>query len=455
MVQQSVIAVFDIGKTNKKVFLIDEQYQVVWENAINLDEIEDEDGFPCENVQDLSDWVINNYHLITQLTEYAIKAVNFSAYGASFVHLDSGYKVCSHLYNYLKPFPSDLQHQFYQEYDPNGNFAIETSSPVLGNLNSGMQLYYLKYKKPEHFQRIKYSLHLPQYLSFLIGNQIYSEITSIGCHTNLWDFNKNQYHSWVEEEGFSSILPPIHKQHYFINSKNNAEIKYVGTGLHDSSAALAPYLISCKQPFVLISTGTWCISLNPFNHSVLTKDELEMDCLCYLTYEGKPVKSSRLFAGNEHEIEVKRLSIHYNKPIDYFKNIGFDAEIFDTLKLAESNVGWNAQDKMTKESRFKTRDLINFETYEMAYHQLMIDLVEQQVFSTQLVIQDTQVQHLYVDGGFSKNEIYMSLLAIAFPKLKVFASIVSQASSIGAALIIHKTWNSKPIPNNIIQLKPY
>jgi len=38
-----------------------------------------------------------------------------------------------------------------------------------------------------------------------------SEFTSIGCHTMLWDYAKNDYHRWVYEEGIDKILPPIAK----------------------------------------------------------------------------------------------------------------------------------------------------------------------------------------------------------------------------------------------------
>ena len=41
----NVVAIFDIGKTNKKVFLFNEHYQIVWEKSINLEETVDEDGF--------------------------------------------------------------------------------------------------------------------------------------------------------------------------------------------------------------------------------------------------------------------------------------------------------------------------------------------------------------------------------------------------------------------------
>jgi sugar (pentulose or hexulose) kinase len=95
------------------------------------------------------------------------------------------------LYNYLKPYPESLQKQFYNTYGREAEFAFRTASPVLGSLNSGMQLYRIKYEKPELFKEIKYALHLPQYLSFLISGKVCSDITSIGCHTNLWDFQKN------------------------------------------------------------------------------------------------------------------------------------------------------------------------------------------------------------------------------------------------------------------------
>ncbi len=89
--------------------------------------------------------------------------------------------------------------------------------------------------------------------------------------------------------------------------------------MHDSSAALIPYLIAFDDPFVLVSTGTWCISMNPFNHTALTENELKNDCLCYLAYNGAPVKSSRLFAGNEHEQQVIRLAAYFNVNIDFTK----------------------------------------------------------------------------------------------------------------------------------------
>ncbi len=96
-----------------------------------------------------------------------------------------------------------------------------------------------------------------------------------------------------------------------------------------------------------------------------------------------------------------------------------------------------------------------FENYEVAYHCLLLDIMQQQFASTQSVIQHTNVNRIFVDGGFSNNSIYMHLLSSAFPQLEVYAASVAQATALGAALAIHTSWNSKPIPTDIVELKYY
>jgi len=91
----------------------------------------------------------------------------------------------------------------------------------------------------------------------------------------------------------------------------------MGFGVHDSSAALIPYLKAQKNPFLLISTGTWSISINPFN-----KEKLR-----------KKLKKS---------------------PKKYFK--------------LESIASYSNEVSKT--------DLANFSTFKKAYHQLMIELME-------------------------------------------------------------------------------
>ena len=453
MKKTKVIAIFDVGKTNKKLLLFDEQYKLVHEVSKQFEETVDEDGFPCEDVHTLTQWIKDSFDAITDDANFDVRAVNFSAYGASFVYLDNNLNVCLPLYNYLKPYPAGLQQQFYDTYGGESLVAMQNASPVLGNLNSGMQLYRLKYEKPEAFAEIKHALHLPQYLGFILTSKVSSDITSIGCHTNLWNFQNNKYHKWVELENILPTLAPVLDCESIAGYAN--ETIPVGVGLHDSSSALIPYFAAFQEPFVLLSTGTWCISMNPFNHTQLSDYELHQDCLCYLSYKSNPVKASRLFAGYEHEQQTKRLAAHFNKPLNYFATVLYNVEILNGLKsqkAVEADAGTGA---MVHRSDFAERNLNDFASYEEAYHQLIADIMVQQIKSTTLVLSGTPVKRIFVDGGFSKNSIYMHLLANAFAGIEVYAATVAQASALGAALAIHQHWNSKPLAASLIELKLY
>ncbi|WP_257668939.1 FGGY-family carbohydrate kinase [Parapedobacter tibetensis] len=446
-----VIAIFDVGKTNKKLFLFNEQYKIVFERSARFTETVDEDGDPCENLESLRLSVFDSLHEVFRKPEFEVRAINFAAYGASLVYLDENGKPLTPLYNYLKPYPEELQRKFYETYSGEETFAYTTASPVLGSLNSGMQLYRIKYENPALFERIHYALHLPQYLSFLVSGRMYSDMTSIGCHTNLWDFTKNDYHEWVRHEGIISKLAPLAPADEVFPASFPGNGYGVGVGLHDSSSALIPYLVSFHEPFVLISTGTWCISLNPFNHTPLTKAELDADCLCYMQYKGAPVKASRLFAGYEHEQQVKRISEHFGQSSSKYRSIPYNKNIVAKLR-AET---MHPKPIGGKVSAFAQRQLSAFASYEEAYHRLIMDLVDLQRISTQLIVTGSQVKRIFVDGGFSKNTIYMNLLAEAFPEMEVFAASMAQATAVGAALAIHGAWNNRPLPNDLIELRFY
>lgn len=448
-----VILIFDVGKTNKKILLFDEQYKIVYEESTCLDETTDEDGFVCENVDALTAWVQQKFDEATANEVYDVRAVNFSGYGASFVNLGEDLKPVTPLYNYLKPFPEHLKEQFYNDYGGESLIAKDTASPVLGNLNSGMQLYRLKYDKPEMFSKIKFALHLPQYLAFILTGQVYTDITSIGCHTQLWDFQENEYHRWVTNEGIDKLFASIYPGDKTIPVKDKNIVS--GVGLHDSSAALVPYLATFEEPFILLSTGTWCISLNPFNHSMLSDYELHQDCLCYITYQGGPVKASRLFAGYEHEQQVKRLAAHFNMPQGYYKSVLYNEALAHSLHAVNSVQHLNNPTAMVEQSGFDKRPLDGFSNYEEAYHQLIYDIIVQQIRSTKLVLSGTAVKQIFVDGGFGNNPVYMNMLESAFPQLKVYAAEVGQASALGAAMAIHQSWNRKAMPEDMVALRQF
>jgi sugar (pentulose or hexulose) kinase len=449
MNREPVIAIFDIGKTNKKLFLFNESYELVFEKSARFIETADDDGFPCENLEVLRLSVFDSLKEIFSLEKFKVQAINFSAYGASLVYVNEHGDPLTPLYNYLKPFPQGLSEKFYNNYGGEEEFSLQTASPVLGSLNSGLQLYRLKHEKPDILKNLRFALHFPQYLSFLLSGKFYSDMTSIGSHTALWNYNLNSYHDWIYKEKLIRYLAPVENSNTTFPSGPEYECK-VGVGLHDSSAALIPYLINFSTPFILISTGTWSISMNPFNEAPLTADELKNDCLCYMQYQGKPVKASRLHTGLEHEKQSKRIAEFFSQDVGKYRDIAFNSELINSLR---PNI--RGTDKISDGFSFHKKNLSDFTSDIEAYHHLILDIVRLQYISTRLVMDNSEMKRIFVDGGFSNNSIFMNLLANAFPDQEVYAASMAQATALGAALVIHTDWNTKSIPSDLIELKYY
>ncbi|WP_430427167.1 FGGY-family carbohydrate kinase [Maribacter litoralis] len=442
----NVTAIFDIGKTNKKFFLFDEDHQEIYREYTRFEPIIDEDGHPTEDLHSLQVWLKEVFDRILNAKEHNITAINFSTYGASFVHLDENGKVLTPLYNYTKPMDEKVLNDFYEKYGPKNEFVKATGSSDSGMLNSGMQLFWIKHTKPEIYEKIAFSLHLPQYLSYVFTGIPLSEYTSIGCHTGLWNYADKDYHSWVYKEGIHRILPPIVSTETSINMNYNGKRIKIGVGIHDSSAALLPYVRSIKQKFILVSTGTWSIALNPFSQEHLTEKDIEKNCINYMRINGKPAKASRIFLGNEYSLQVKKLTKYFNVPKDYHKSVAFSYDTFFAI-MKDFNYCFKWEGIEDKNMPMETK--FNFDQFEHAYHQLMVELVLLQVDSIKTAAGDDVIEKLYIDGGFSDNDVYIKLVSHYLRNMELRTTDSSLGSALGAAIAISDTkLNSKFLKKN-------
>ncbi len=65
----NITVVFDIGRTNKKYILFDDNFKVVEEVSESLPETTDEDGFPTEDLNLLTEWVTSHWQKILEKTQ--------------------------------------------------------------------------------------------------------------------------------------------------------------------------------------------------------------------------------------------------------------------------------------------------------------------------------------------------------------------------------------------------
>ena len=433
-------AVFDIGKTNKKFLLFDSALSVVSNTSVQFDPVEDDDGEPCEDLASLCEWMRSTVRdCINDVGSNGLSSINFSTYGASLVHVGEDGIPVAPLYNYLRSYPQDILDDFHSKHGNPDNFAAATGSPVWGMLNSGLQLYWIKRAKPDLYRRIHRTMHLPQYCSFMFGGHMHDEATSLGCHTGMWDFSRSDYHPWLELEGVRSVIPPMCASDATFPLMSPAQTGpsiRVGAGVHDSSSALYPYLRAFDKPFLFVSTGTWIVTMNPFGDGTLMPRDLEAGALLYIAPTRQPVKASRQFLGFEHEHHTQRIAEAFGTTPDAVRAVQFDHVALEESR--ECGHPFASSTHLASGAMEEDRwDPAEFESVELAYHALVDGIVLLEMEAIALARGSTEIETVFVDGGFAKNPIFLTLLARALSPVELATTELAQATAFGAALLVN------------------
>jgi sugar (pentulose or hexulose) kinase len=431
------ILIFDIGKTNKKILLFDSGLKILHEEETIFEEIADDEGFLGDDIERLEQWILDACTRFMKDDRLVLRGINFTTYGATLMYLDDQGRRLTPVYNYLKPMPTGVVEPLYEAFGGKAEFCRNTASPALGMLNSGFQGLWLKQMKPEIFRQVKTILHFPQYLSHLLTGKVSSEHTSIGCHTGLWDFDHMSYHPWTKQLG-DTLPDPEPVETTYPCTLFDTSVP-VGIGIHDSSSSLVPYLMNSQDEFILVSTGTWCISMNPFNSDPLSADQLKNDCLANLSIRQKPVISSRLFMGRIHDVNVGRLSRLFDVDNSTYKTVAMDEELIRVLNQKSKGERVFFFGGLPDNYVDLSIEKDTFLSFEEAYHRLVMDLVDLTKESIELIIgKKDKTKKIYLSGGFSKNQIFLKLIASRFPEKRVYTSEVANATSLGAALVLWK-----------------
>jgi sugar (pentulose or hexulose) kinase len=427
------IAVYHLQRYWKKLVLFDQDFKVVFEEVQMFEDISDSDGFPCEDLHKITNWILQSWERLEADTRFDVKAVNFTSYGPALVHLNQNGEPIAPLFDSRKKIPEDLEARFFKTYGSQDKMALETYSPYLHMGNAGIQLYWLKHAHPTLFQKIKNTLFLPQYCSFLFTTNFLTEHTNLGGYTMLWDYKNRRYDQWAYEEGFVEIFPKIATneeagltpfRHHFIP---------VGTGILDTVAGLIPFAKRNIDPFLLLSTGSSFTVLNPFATKDLSLDDLKKDCLCYLAFDGSMVKASRLMLGLWHEQYTKKFASHFFRESSFYKSVNYDPVLAANIHSLPTLL----DDYYNTKPDFKAASLDEFASYELAYHKLISDIIRIQLQAIFLAGENlVTIKKMYVEGIFAENTLFMKMLTDSLPQLKIKSSDLNEGPALGAALAV-------------------
>jgi L-fuculokinase len=235
----------------------------------------------------------------------AIEALVPVAHGAAAVLLDSEEQV------HFAPDYEDRAFELVAEtYRTQRDPFAETFSPFLPlGLNLGRQLYFLESGHALQFKRIQSCLLYPQYWAWRMCGEKASEVTSLGCHTDLWQPREAKPSKLADRRGWSRMIPALRAASDTLGRVSAELVRATGLdpacrvqcGIHDSNASYLSHLIGrpSAEPFSVVSSGTWIIVMA--HGSDLSRLGESNDMLANVDALGQAVPTARFMGGREYE----------------------------------------------------------------------------------------------------------------------------------------------------------
>jgi sugar (pentulose or hexulose) kinase len=291
------LIVLDIGKTNAKLALIDTDGRILAEQR-RPNTIRTDGPYPHHDVDGIWDWLLATCRSFARMAH--VTAIVPVTHGATAALVDETGLVLPVL-DYETPL-ADVDYEAVRPpYE-------ETCSPDLpAGLNLGRQLAWLAQRFPMEFSRTHHILMYPQYWGWRLGGAAAAEVTSLGCHTDLWDPVRQRHSSLVARMDWQRLMPPLAAPGDAVGRLSRDVSAATGLppeceilcGIHDSNASLLRYL---RQPGAgaaqtVLSTGTWLIAA-AFG-TPLARLREQADMLANTSAFGEAVACMRFMAGRE------------------------------------------------------------------------------------------------------------------------------------------------------------
>ncbi len=332
-------AIIDVGKTNAKITLAEvETAAELAHRSIGSRVIED-GPYPHLDVARLWDFLCDALADLNRETR--IDAISITAHAAAGAFIDGdsdgdGLTLPALDYEYLA---LDDEADAYDAVRP--DFS-ETFSPRLpGGLNLGAQIFWQERHFPDAVKKASAYVTYAQYWAWRLSGVAATEMCSLGAHTDLWNARTRTWSSLVERMRWGELLAPLRSAFDVLGPVRPALAGRLGLkpdvpvicGIHDSSASLLTHVLAERQPFTVVSTGTWTIVFAAGGD--LDRLDPERDTLANNTPFGDPVPCARFMGGREFE---KLVGATPQEPTDTELNRIIDERIMP-LPTFVANIG--------------------------------------------------------------------------------------------------------------------
>ncbi|MBW9063653.1 FGGY-family carbohydrate kinase [Rhizobium herbae] len=311
------IAVIDIGKTNAKVALVDlDRFDEIavrkTANGVTVSGL-----YPHFDVERLWRFIVES--LAGLNAETPIDAISVTTHGAAAVLLDKSGDLALPLLDYEFTGPDALA----ADYDKVRPSFVETGAARLPmGLNIGAQIYWQEQTFPELFANVATILTYAQYWSYRLSGVASTELTSLGCHTDLWNPYAGDFSTMVDARGWRPLFAPVRRASDLLGGLTAQAAKESGLtaglpvfcGIHDSNASLLPHVLTRPAPFAVVSTGTWVVIMAMGADKVVL-DEAR-DTLINVNALGDPVPSARFMGGRAFATLIPDLAFTVSEDVE-------------------------------------------------------------------------------------------------------------------------------------------
>ncbi|PRY26527.1 sugar (pentulose or hexulose) kinase [Aliiruegeria haliotis] len=297
------VAVIDIGKTNAKLAMVDMDTLAEIDVRTTPNTVLDAAPYPHFDTNHLWAFILEGLAVFQQV--HGIDAISVTTHGASIVLLDRHGGLAAPVLDYEHPGPDALA----GEYDAIRPGFAQTGAPRLPmGLNVGAQLHWLLETQPGLRRRVAKVVTYPQFWVARLTGVACTEVTSLGCHTDLWQPEAGRFSALPDRLGIADRIAPVRRATDTVGTLLPMLARATGLpdttpvfcGIHDSNASLYPHLLALSAPFSVLSTGTWVIAMALGAEGQAL--DPERDTLVNVNALGSPVPSARFMGGREYAL---------------------------------------------------------------------------------------------------------------------------------------------------------
>jgi len=313
--------VIDLGKTLSKVSLWDRAGRMV-DRQVRPNKPVAIGGVRRLDAEGIGRWLLRT---LARYSAHPVETIIPVGHGAGVAALVDGVLAFPPL-DYEQAIPAPVMAAYRAQRDP---FAVTGSPPLPDGLNIGSQLWWLQ---DLHGAAMDRATLLPwaQYWAWFLTGKAVSEVTSLGCHSDLWNPAAGDFSPMARRLGWAGRFAPVVRAGDVVGTISPAVAKETGlpagvrvlAGLHDSNAALLAargFAEIADHEATVLSTGTWFIAMRlpatPVDTALLPEAR---DCLVNVDAYGRPVPSARFMGGREIEtlieIDTRRVDIKPDQP---------------------------------------------------------------------------------------------------------------------------------------------